>query len=101
MHRIVSGSVFSLLLVPSVVSAAPLFKDATNQLGSPQPCYDPKNPDAEGCYTHYVLMADIDGDGDLDLVFAAGGGYYMPASTAPFIVYLNDGAGHFTYVNAT
>ncbi len=73
--------------------AAPLFSDATAKLGSPQPCFDPAKPDAEGCYSHYVLMADLEGDGDLDLLFAAGGGYYTPAAPAPFVVYLNDGAG--------
>lgn len=90
----------ALCLAPPAL-AAPLFKDATKNLGSPQPCFDPNNPDAEGCYTHYVLMVDLDGDGALDLVFAGGGGYYVPDVTAPFIVYLNDGTGHFTYVNAT
>ncbi|MFO0756481.1 MAG: VCBS repeat-containing protein [Byssovorax sp.] len=83
------------LLVPSVAQAAPLFTDATANLGSPQPCFDPANPNAEGCYTHYVVMADLEGDGDLDLLFAAGGGYYTPAGPAPFLAYLNDGSGHF------
>ena len=71
-------------LAATPAAAAPLFKDATTNLGSPQPCFDAANPDAEGCYTSYVVMADIDGDGDLDLVFAGGGGYYVPDTTAPW-----------------
>ncbi len=76
--------------------AAPMFEDVTAWLGSPQPCFDPANPDAEGCYSHYVVMADLDADGDLDLIFAAGGGYYTSGSTAPLVAYWNDGSGHFT-----
>src|SRR3954466_15442846 len=92
----------SLAALPAApASGGATVEDATANLGSPQPCFDAANPDAEGCYTHYVVMADLDGDGDLDLVFAGGGGYYVPDTTAPFLVYLNDGAGHFTYVNAT
>jgi hypothetical protein len=100
-RRLASILALASLVAAAPASAAPLFEDATANLGSPQPCFDPNNPDAEGCYTHYVVMADLDGDGDLDLVFAAGGGYYTPATTAPLLVYLNDGSGHFTYANAT
>lgn len=75
-----------------VLLAASLFVEATAQLGSPQPC----GPgDTEGCYSNYVVMADLDGDGDLDAVFASGGGYYVPGDAAPMAVYLNDGHGTF------
>ena len=87
------GSLPSFYLSLTVLSAtpavaAPLFKDATPNLGSPQPCFDASNPDAEGCYTHYVLMVDIDGDGDFDAVIAS--------LTDHERILINDGTGHFT-----
>src|SRR5262245_41294164 len=78
-------------------AAAPLFQQQTAKLGSPQPCASTN----EGCYSHYVLMADFSNDGALDFVFANGGGFYTPSTTAPLAAYLNDGMGNFTEVNAT
>lgn len=72
--------------------AAPLFQEETWRLGSPQPCADSN----EGCYSHYLFLADLDADGDFDIVYANGGGYYVPSTTAPLVAYLNDGSGHFT-----
>jgi MYXO-CTERM domain-containing protein len=89
------------LLASALVALAPLasfFTDATARLGSPQPC----GPgDTEGCYSSYVALADLDGDGDLDAVFASGGGYYAPGDAAPMALYLNDGHGTFAESNAT
>jgi hypothetical protein len=58
----------------------------------------PVDPGANGKDTLDVDLADIDGDGDLDLFVADGS-----ASAAPFPnkVFLNDGAGHFTDATAT
>jgi FG-GAP-like repeat len=78
--------------------AAALFVEATARLGAPQPC----GPgETEGCYSNYVVLADLDGDGDLDAVFASGGGYYVPGDAAPMALYLNDGAGNFSESNAS
>ncbi len=84
-------------LFTAETKAAPLFIEKTANLGSPQPCAATN----EGCYSHYVLLADLDGDADLDAVFANGGGYYAPATTAPLAAYLNDGAGLFTEVGVS
>ena len=97
-----------VVLVPLVIAwsaparaAAPWFVEKTENLGVPQPCFDPDHRDREGCYSSYVALADLDADGHLDIVFANGGGYFTPSTTAPLAVYLNDGHGRFLDVNAS
>ncbi len=75
----------SLFFWWTAAAAAPYFEEVTEQLGA-QPC------DPVGCYSHYAQMADLDGDGDLDFLFASGGGYYEPADAQPLLLYRNDGA---------
>lgn len=87
----------AFVTMPNTAAAAPLFVDATANLGSPQPCANSK----EGCYSHYVLLVDLDADGDLDAVFANGGGYYTPGNAAPLAAYLNDSQGQFIEVGAS
>src|SRR5215207_5267711 len=72
----------------------PLFADVTDAaLPSPQPC----GPGAaEGCYSNYVRLADLDGDADLDIIFANGGGYFSRGGEEglqPLAIYRNDGRG--------
>jgi hypothetical protein len=93
--RAIAVAVLASLAIGESALAAPLFVDATAALGAPQPC------GGSGCYSSYVALADLDGDGDLDAVFANGGGYYEPASAEPMTVYFNDGTGHFDEVNAS
>jgi MYXO-CTERM domain-containing protein len=51
----------------------------------------------QGCWTNYMRMTDIDGDGDLDVLFANADGYFVKGPSAqPLSVYLNDGTGVFT-----
>jgi hypothetical protein len=73
-------------------TAGSLFADVTDAaLPSPQPC----GPGAaEGCYSNYVRLADLDGDADLDIIFANGGGYFSRGGEEglqPLAIYRNDG----------
>jgi len=76
-------------------AASPLFVEATAKLGTPQPC------GGKGCYSNYVLIADLDADGHLDLAFANGGGYYLLGNAEPLALYRGDGKGGFSEVNAS
>ena len=77
---------------PSAGIAGPLFADVTDAaLPAPQPC-GPGG--AEGCYSNYVRLADLDGDADLDIIFANGGGYFSRGGEEglqPLAIYRNDG----------
>jgi len=77
---------------PSAGTAGSLFADVTDvALPSPQPC-GPGG--AEGCYSNYVRLADLDGDADLDIIFANGGGYFSRGGEEdlqPLVIYRNDG----------
>jgi MYXO-CTERM domain-containing protein len=44
-----------------------------------------------GCYVNYLRLTDIDGDGDLDVLFPAATG-----QAEAFAVFVNDGTGNFT-----
>lgn len=43
--------------------------------------------DKPGCYSNYVALADIDGDGLPEALFANGGGYYEPGEAEPLSVW--------------
>src|SRR5215218_8149157 len=77
---------------PSAGTAGSLFADVTDvALPSPQPC-GPGG--AEGCYSNYVRLADRDGDADLDIVFANGGGCFSRGGgedLQPRVIDGNDG----------
>ena len=65
--------------------------DTATALPAVQPCQDSQ----PGCYTSWVTTADIDGDGDMDILLANGGGYYVPGKADESVVYLNKGNGVF------
>jgi hypothetical protein len=84
------------------VTADPFFTDVTEfSLPSPQPCADPLTGEGEGCYTNWLALSDLDGDGDLDIVLANGGGYYELGNAEASVVYFNDGTGAFRDVTAS
>jgi hypothetical protein len=56
----------------------------------PQPC---GSGGQQGCYTSFVVAADLDADGAFDLLFANGGGYYTKGAAQPALFYRNLGAG--------
>jgi MYXO-CTERM domain-containing protein len=107
MATLLSGSALSWgLLAPSLASAAPFFDDATS-VNFPAPACVVENttddPDYAakrlGCYTNFLVISDVDGDDDLDILMANGGGYYVRDVAEESSLYLNDGTGAFS--NAT
>jgi hypothetical protein len=46
-------------------------------------------------YTNYIAVGDIDGDGDLDICFANGGGYSTLGALLKPRIYVNNGSGVF------
>ena len=47
-------------------------------------------------YTNQLTVGDIDGDGDLDLLFANGGNFSSAGTPQKLRVFINDGTGVFT-----
>jgi len=92
------GLVAALVAPRSAQAAAPLFGDGTTvALGLTQTaCADTGDL---GCYTNWFELADLDKDGDLDIVMANGGGLFAPGNAEESVVYLNDGKAAF--FNAT
>ncbi|MSP55051.1 MAG: VCBS repeat-containing protein [Myxococcales bacterium] len=98
------GAVWGALGSASLAHAGALFVHAPAALPGPQPCAvddeDPETPSGEGCNTHQAQLADLDGDGDLDIVFANSGGEFTPGDAQPLVIYLNNsttGTPAFSY----
>lgn len=81
-----------LALAPRLASAAKYFTEVPNALGT-QPC---GTGNSQGCYTNYLLVADLDNDGKLDIVIPNSG-----SGDQPFLIYKNNGDATFTDVSAT
>src|SRR5262249_54756467 len=73
--------------------AKPYFVQQTEKLG-PQAC------GGSGCYTNYALLADLDGDGDLEILFPNANGYFVKSAPAEPLVVL-DNAPNLTFTDAS
>ena len=85
------------LYVPALVALALI--PATTALGQlqfqDQTLGDFDRFPSQSEYTSYCSIGDIDGDLDLDIVFANGSGFSCPVTPQALRVYINDGAGFF------
>src|SRR5437868_4327199 len=82
--------ILGVVLFASDALADPYFEEKATPFGA-QPCTN------AGCWTNYLQMVDLDGDGDLDVVMANANGFFTKGGVAePLLVYLNDGAGNFS-----
>jgi MYXO-CTERM domain-containing protein len=94
------------ILAPKVALAESYFDDKTS-INFPAPACvveatddDPDLPAKRlGCYTNFLVLSDVDGDQDLDILMANGGGYYVRDVAEESSLYINDGSGAFS--NAT
>src|SRR5689334_12908377 len=58
---------------PDGALRAGYFDDETgSRLPAPR-CESSGDPEAAGCYTNFLVLSDLDGDGDMDIVYANGG----------------------------
>ncbi len=80
-------------LALSSAHAQPLFQSDDNALLT-QSC------NGGGCWTNHLRVDDLDGDGDLDVIFTNYEGFFQRGSPQPLAVYTNDGTGTFTDVSA-
>ncbi len=86
-----------LCLVAAVVGEAhaggALFDDAGN-------AFAPACGANDGCWTNHLRLSDLDGDGDLDVVFVNYAGFFNNGTEEALAIYENDG-GDFTNVSDT
>ncbi|MEM6296432.1 MAG: FG-GAP-like repeat-containing protein [Myxococcota bacterium] len=53
-----------------------------------------------GCWTNHLLVVDLDGDDDLDIIFTNYDGFFDPSGDAQELaIYENDGEGNFAFIS--
>jgi MYXO-CTERM domain-containing protein len=87
--RLLLGITFAAIAaLPAQASAQLLFQDQGPDTLGTQFCNG-------GCWTNYARMADLDGDGHLDLLGVNCGGFFSNPTPQPLTLWTNDGAGDF------
>jgi DNA/RNA endonuclease YhcR with UshA esterase domain len=76
----------------SIQAPAQMFQDQTSTL-FPTP--------AATDFSNQLTIGDIDGDNDLDIIFANGGNFFNAGNDQPTRIYRNNGTGTFTDVSQT
>lgn len=76
----------------SGVTAGAVFQETTAAALREQGCGPGST---RGCYTNYAVVADIDGDGNLDIAMANGGDHFFPTAPEPQALFFGDGRGNF------
>jgi hypothetical protein len=61
--------------------------------------FDSQGCDGTGCWSNYVRLADLDGDGDLDVIVPNYRGWFRQGGPQPLLIYLNDGSANFSDVS--
>ncbi len=82
---VIAGVLGSWLANPAATEGQQFVEDSAARLPAASPLE----------YSEQVDIADIDGDGDLDVLFANGRGFSGPQLEEPNRLYVNDGAGFF------
>lgn len=80
-----------LTLIPGLVTAQQFVEQSVARL----------SPSTLTEYSNQVAIADVDGDGDLDIMFANGAGFGSAQAPQRIRLYINDGAGFFTEESTT
>jgi hypothetical protein len=76
----------------SAANEAVTFTETTERAIGVQGC---AGGEKEGCYTNYAITADIDGDGELDLLMGNGGDHFFPTDAEPQVLMFGKGDGTF------
>jgi FG-GAP-like repeat len=97
---IVCSAVAFTALALQILSAGALLSAAQAPVGRLWVDVTPDAIGTTGFWTNKVEIADIDGDGRPDLLFANGGDYSTPGTPEPNQVFLNTGPG-FRFTDAT
>jgi hypothetical protein len=85
----------AVALPAAPVAAQARFDRVLGALGV-QPCA------GSGCWSNHLRLVDLDGDGDLDIVFANYPDFFTGNNAPqPLVVYANNGSGVFTDVSAS